>query len=86
MAKYLRNRNSKEWRVALEHFGYKMVDYDGDDQVWKKDGCNTPVLVPNRNESIIITTANYMARAMVACCKIKKKDIIKFWKENGYSE
>ena len=86
MSKYFRNRKASEWRTVLIAFGYKHINSNGDDQVWAKEGCNQVVLVPGRDsEVIILQTAMDMSRK-VGKCGISKKDVLKWWKENGYGE
>ena len=87
MAKFFRNRSSEEWRAVLEGLGFRWTNNDGDDQVWTYENHpNIAVLVPSRNEDIIIPTAMDMARKICICKGIKKKDILAWWKKNNYGE
>jgi len=85
MAKFFRNRDANEWREVLEAFGYKWTNSNGDDQVWTHEESNIAVLVPTRNESLLLPTSVSMARKVSMCLGIKKKDILKWWEENGHS-
>jgi hypothetical protein len=59
---------------------------NGDDQVWKREGSGIVILVPDRNEGMILPTSMDMARKMTLGAGISKKDILKWWKENGFGE
>jgi hypothetical protein len=86
MAKFFRNRTSDEWRAVLFAFGYHWTNNRGDDQVWVNPKSKIAVLVPSRNESLLLPTSESMARKICIGLKISKKEILKWWKENGYSE
>jgi predicted RNA binding protein YcfA (HicA-like mRNA interferase family) len=86
MAKRFRNRTSEEWRAVIRGLGFQWVNSNGDDEVYTHNKCDLAVLVPMRNEDIIMPTSIDMARKVEICLGIKKKDIIKWWKDNGFSE
>lgn len=86
MAKHLRNRTAKEWEALLKGLGFTWSNSDGDDMVFKHPDCNIAVLVPMRNETIILPTSDSMARKTCQCLIIKKKDLFKWWKDNGFGE
>jgi len=86
MARFFKNRTANEWRALLGGLGYHWTGNNGDDQVWVRDGSGFAVLVPTRNEDIILPTSMDMARKVSLGCGISKKDILKWWKENGFGE
>ena len=87
MAKNFRNREPEDWRAVLAGLGFKYSANDGDDQVWKHE--NNPriiVLVPcKNNKEVIISTAYSMIRA-IELVGFSRKEIKKWWKDNGYGE
>ena len=85
MPKYFKARKAEEVKKFLEAKGYKMVNYDGDDEIWALPNCQYTVKVPSRNEEIPNGTMDYM-RKMICLCGFKRKDILDWWKENGYNE
>lgn len=85
MAKYFRARKQKEVVAFLVANGFKVVNSDGDDDIWSKDGYEYTVKVPQRNEDIPMGTMDYM-RKMIQECGYTKKDILNWWKDNGYGE
>jgi hypothetical protein len=85
MAKFFRNRTANEWRAALSAFGYRWANNRGDDQVWTHPKSQIAVLVPSRNEVLLLPTSTSMARKVSLGINIHKRDILKWWKENGYS-
>ena len=86
MAKFFRNRTADEWRALLIAFGYTWTNNQGDDQVWIYKGKGFAVLVPSRNETLLLPTSDSMARQVSTCLGIKKKKLLEWWKDNGYSE
>ena len=85
MAKYFRNRTANEWRKVLDAKGFKWINNSGDDEVWSKEGFYIFILVPSRNETIPMGTSDSMARKAVRC-GLPKKEILQWWKENGFGE
>lgn len=86
MARFFRNRRADEWRAVLTAFGYKWKNNQGDDQVWTNEKYGIAVLVPSRNEELLLPTSDSMARKVSMCLGIKKKEILVWWKENGFGE
>jgi len=86
MARFFRNRRADEWRAVLTAFGYKWKNNQGDDQVWTNEKYGIAVLVPSRNEELLLPTSDSMARKVSMCLVIKKKEILVWWKENGFGE
>ena len=86
MARFFKNRTANEWRALLAAHGYKWIHNNGDDQVWKLVGNGIVILVPDRNEGMILPTSMDMARKMGLGAGTSKKDILKWWKENGFGE
>lgn len=86
MARFFRNRRADEWRAVLTAFGYKWKNNQGDDQVWAHEKYGIAVLVPSRNEELLLPASDSMARKVSLCLGIKKKEILVWWKENGFGE
>lgn len=86
MARFFRNRRANEWRAVLEAFGYKWTNNNGDDQVWTHPKSGIAVLVPSRNEEMLLPTSDSMARKVHLCLGIQKKEILKWWKDNGFGD
>lgn len=87
MSKHFKNRTAKEWRLFLEAHGYKFINQHGDDKIYAHPECMYVIKVPDRDsEVIILTTSDYMARAVTRCGKIARKDILKWWSNNGHGE
>lgn len=84
MARRFRNRTSKEWRALLVGLGFRLSNSVGDDEVYTHEKCGLAILVPMRNDDIILPTSMDMARKVELCLGIKKKDIINWWEKNGY--
>lgn len=72
----------------LAAFGYTHVSNKGDDEIWKHDNDLTlRILIPSRDKgTIIITTADYMLRNMQKCGAATKKEVLRWWVENGYGD
>lgn len=86
MPRRFSNRKAKEYKAVLKAFGYSIVGYNGDDQIWKREGYTQTVRVPDRdNEDIIIPTSMEMLRK-IAMAGISKKEILAWWKNNGYGD
>lgn len=88
MAKRFRNRTAREIQVYLEAKGFYMVNRNGDDRIYAKDGYNFTVKTPDRkNETIPNGTMDYILRAIGKCGISKSKnDVLRWWKENGYGD
>jgi predicted RNA binding protein YcfA (HicA-like mRNA interferase family) len=85
MSKFFRNRKSIEVRKFLEANGYKLVNANGDDDIYAHPNCNYTVKIPQRNETIPTGTMDHM-RKMIMKNGFSKKDILNWWKNNGYGE
>jgi len=86
MAKYFRGRKSFEIRAFLEAHGFILQATHGDDDVYRRPGYQYTVKIPNRNnEDIPIGTMDYVKRC-IRNCGIAPKDILRWWKENGYGD
>jgi hypothetical protein len=88
MAKFWRNRTSREWKAVLETYGFEpfYTRNSGDDEVWRKGDSNIAILVPSRDsEVLILPTSAAMARS-AAKNGLSKKEILQWWKDNGYGE
>lgn len=86
MARFFRNRTANEWRAVLVAFGHKWKNNKGDDQAWTHENSTIAVLVPSRNETLLLPTSASMARKVCLWIGVQKKEILKWWKENGYGE
>lgn len=54
--------------------------------MWTNEKYGIAVLVPSRNEELLLPTSDSMARKVSMCLVIKKKEILVWWKENGFGE
>ena len=90
MARFFRNRKAIEWKALAKAFGLEIVNNnrDGDDEVWgRKNKSGIVILIPSRdNEVVILPTAMTMARKFQLLLSISKKDILKWWVDNGFGE
>ena len=85
MPKFFKARRAEEIKKFLEANGYKLVNHNGDDEIWIKDGCNYTVKIPSRNETIPNGTMSYIKK-MIRHCGISNKEMLKWWKENGFGD
>ncbi len=85
MPKFFRNRCAEEVKALLEAWGYEWKASDGDDAIYSKTGYTITVKVPIRNEDIRNGTMDYIKKCL---CRngANRKDILKWWKDNGYGE
>jgi len=86
MARFFRNRTANEWRAVLTAFGFHYKHNNGDDEVWAHKNSSMIILVPSRNEDILLPTSLDMARKLCIAKDMKKKEILRWWKKNGYGE
>lgn len=85
MSRFFRNRKSNEIRAYLEAHGYKLVSRNGDDDIYAKDGYGYTVKIPNRNEVIPNGTMDSIKR-MIVLNGTTRKNILNWWKENGFGD
>lgn len=85
MPKFFRARTSKEVVAFLVAHGYKHTNTNGDDDIYAKDNCAYPVKVAHRNEVIPMGTMDYI-RQIIQKGGHSRKDILNWWKNNGYGE
>jgi hypothetical protein len=88
MSKFFKNRTADEWRAVLTGLGFKWTTGDGDDEGYTHPEAKAQIVVfvPNRNETIILPTSLSMARKVTLARGVSKKEINKWWKDNGYGE
>lgn len=85
MPKFFRARKAEEIKKFLEAHGFRVVNHNGDDEIWAKDTCTYTVKVPSRNEIMKIGTMTYIKK-MISYCGISNKEMLKWWKDNGYGD
>ena len=58
----------------------------GDDDIYEKKGCSFPVKIPSRNnEEIPNGTMDYILKT-IRKCGTDKKEVLKWWIDNGYRD
>jgi len=85
MAKFFHNRCAEEVKKLLEAWGYRWTASNGDDAIYTKEGCSYTIKVPVRNETIPNGTMDYIKKCLVRN-GATRKEILTWWKENGYGE
>ena len=85
MPRFFRNRKAEEVKKFLEAHGYRAVHMRGDDEIWAKGGCQFTVKLPSRNETMPDGTMDYVKR-MMNMCGHSRKEILAWWKKNGFGE
>ena len=85
MPKYFRARKSNEVKDFLLANGFVLASRVGDDDVYEKIGYSYTVKIPNRNEVIPDGTMSAV-RKYIEKCGINRKEVLRWWKENGYGE
>lgn len=85
MPKFFAKRCAEEVKKFLEAHDFRLVNHDGDDEIWAKKGYQYTVKVPSRNEEIPRGTLDYIKK-MIGLCGYDRKYVLRWWKENGYGE
>ena len=85
MPKFFKARKAEEVKKFLEAHGFRMINHNGDDEIWAKEGQQYTVKVPSRNEVLPQGTMDHM-RKMIGKCGYERKYILKWWKDNGYGD
>ena len=86
MPRYFRARTSKEIRAFLNANGFVFKVHHGDDDVYEKQGCQYTVKIPSRGKEEIPIGTMDSIRKCIRRCGYKDKDILEFWKANGYGD
>lgn len=84
MANPFKNKTAEAWKAVLTAFGYKAVNQNGHDEVWRKEQDTQVILVPSRASKVIITSTSYYMLRAAEKCGLTRKQIKDWWKENGY--
>lgn len=85
MPRFFRGRTSKEVRKFLEENGFVQMNNNGDDAIYAHPDSNYPVKIPDRNEVIPVGTMDSIKKIIIKA-GFSRKDILKWWKDNGYGE
>lgn len=89
MAKYFKARRAKEVKTFLVANGFYLANpkgMTGDDDIYARKGYEYTVKIPSRdNEEIPMGTMFYINKCIVLC-GFGRKDILNWWKANGYGE
>ena len=85
MAKRFRNREANEVRDFLAKNGFRCVSTNGDDDIYALGENQYTVKIPNRNEDIPTGTMMYIVK-MIEKNGITRKEILIWWKDNGYGD
>jgi len=85
MPKFFAKRKAEEVKKFLENHDYKLINYNGDDEIWARDDCQYTIKVPSRNEEIPRGTLDQIKK-MLNLCGFDRIRVIKWWKDNGYGE
>ena len=85
MPKYFNARKAEEIKKFLEVKGFKLVNHNGDDEIWATSTCNYTVKLPSRNETMQDGTMSHIKKCL-RYCGIDPKEMLKWWKDNGYHE
>ncbi|MFH1412690.1 MAG: hypothetical protein ABIG10_01530 [bacterium] len=82
MARYLKNRSSKEIIAFLSSHGFYKTNISGDDAIFEKKNWFLVCKVTLNQKSTPIGTMQQIKR----CSGYKSKEWIKWWKENKHGE
>ena len=86
MGKFFRARRAGEFRVVLEYFGFYLQATHGDDSIYARQGYGYTVKIPSRDsEEVPMGTADSIKKC-IRNCGVDPKDVLKWWKENGYGD
>ena len=85
MSKRFRNRRADEVKAFLEASDFKWINNNGDDAIYALNNNLYTVKVPIRNEFIPNGTMDYIKK-MIEKNGISRKDILEWWKNNGYGD
>lgn len=85
MPKYFHARKAEEIKKFLEVKGFKLVNHNGDDEIWALATSNYTIKLPSRNEEIPDGTMAHIKK-MLRYCGIDPKEMLLWWKNNGYHE
>ena len=86
MPKRFRCRRAKEYRAFLEAHGFSLANHHGDDDIYERHGYSYTVKIPNKNsEEVPSGTASFIVKC-IEKCGIGRRDILAWWKENGFEE
>jgi len=85
MPKFFRTRKAELVKKFLETKNFRLVNHNGDDEIWARDGWNYTIKLPSRNEEIPDGTMSSVRKCMKHC-GVDPKEMLKWWKENGFGE
>ncbi len=85
MPKFFRARKAGLIKKFLETKNFRVVGTNGDDEIWAREGWNYTIKLPNRNEEIPDGTMSFIKKCM-RNCGVDPKEMLQWWKENGFGD
>jgi hypothetical protein len=85
MPKFFRARKAEIIKKFLETKEFYVGNTNGDDEIWVRDGWNYTIKLPSRNEEIPDGTMSSIKKCM-RNCGVDPKEMLEWWKKNGYGE
>lgn len=86
MAKRFNGRCGRDYRVFLEAHGFSCVNGNGDDDIYERQGYGYTVKIPHRDSEEVPTGTALQIVRCIEKCGISRKDVLKWWKDNGHGE
>ena len=86
MPKYFQARTAREIRAFLSDCQFNLASHCGDDDVYSRKGYKYTVKIPSRDSEVIPIGTMSQIRKCIRNCGIQDKEILKWWKENGFSD
>ncbi len=86
MSKFFRARRAREIRAFLIGNGFILESHHGDDDVYSRKGYGYTVKIPNRDSEVIPDGTMSSIKKCIRNCGFYDKDILRWWKDNGYGE
>ena len=88
MSKRFKNRRAEEINDYLEAHGFFIQNVKGDDRIYARQGYGYTVKTPERKNEIVPQGTMDSILHCIGKCGIKdyKKDVLGWWKDNGYGD
>lgn len=88
MAKRFKNRRAEEINDYLDAHGFFIQNVKGDDRIYVRQDYAYTVKTPDRkNETVPQGTMDSILHCIGKCgIKDPKKDVLRWWEENGYGD
>lgn len=86
MARFFRARTAREIRAFLIANGFVRVVTHGDDDIYSRAGFQYTVKIPNRDREVIPDGTMSHIKKCIRKCGFVDRDILRWWKENGYGD